>query len=729
MIQAALLTALLTLLQSAQPRFVSGTVVDPMGGTVPGATVQLEAAGVVVAQMQTSSDGRFSFASPSDRVRLIVTAPGFAQRAVVVDPAAPPLTIELEPAPFFEALQVTSSRGLEPRTDPTIAASVLASSDIAAAPAAAIDDVLKVVPGFTLFPSSRVANPTTQTMMMRGLGGSGVSRSLVLADGVPLNDAFGGWVYWDKVPHAAIDRIEVVRGGGSDLYGADAVAGIVQILTLDPNGPLGRVLIEGGNLETGRVSGFGGGRKDAWTLSAGGQWYTTDGYVLVRPELRGAVDRPSGSRHRSAIGSISYTGAWRLGLRASMFSEDRTNGTVLQVNDTDARLFSGDASGGLGGGSLSFRAFGGSQTYNQTFSDIEAEPPRSDEYLRAVQHVPSHSVGGSVQYSRQSGPTNVLFGGEVRTMTGRTVDTGYEHDSFIGVTETGGSERLGSAFVRTTVAVNERTTLVAGAHGDAWHSSSRTSSSSQTIGAFSPRVSLAYRVGDTGVAVRGAVFGGFRAPTLSELYRSFQVGNDVTLPNDALTPERLKSAEAGISVSRGAASIRVTGFWSILDDAVTSVTVATSPELNIRRRENADRIRSMGLEFEGDLRLSRALSLTVTGALIDSQFKGQTVLRDFRVPQVPEYSVAGTVRYRDPVWMGSGQLRVTGPQFDDDVNTRLLNRAIVVDVFGGRSITRRLLAFVAVENLFDADYDAGKIPVAITGLPRAFRAGIQIVVP
>jgi outer membrane receptor protein involved in Fe transport len=314
-------------------------------------------------------------------------------------------------------------------------------------------------------------------------------------------------------------------------------------------------------------------------------------------------------------------------------------------------------------------------------------------------------------------------------MTGRTVDTGYEHDSFVGVTETGGSERLGSAFVRTTVAVNERTTLVAGAHGDAWHSSSRTSSSSQTIGAFSPRVSLAYRVGDTGVAVRGAVFGGFRAPTLSELYRSFQVGNDVTLPNDALTPERLKSAEAGISVSRGAASIRVTGFWSILDDAVTSVTVATSPELNIRRRENADRIRSMGLEFEGDLRLSRALSLTITGALIDSQFKGQTVLRDFRVPQVPEYSFAGTVRYRDPVWMGSGQFRVTGPQFDDDVNTRLLNRAIVIDVFGGRSMTKRLLAFVAVENLFDADYDAGRIPVAITGLPRAFRAGIQIVVP
>src|SRR6185295_11733385 len=229
--------------------------------------------------------------------------------------------------------------------------------------------------------------------------------------------------------------------------------------------------------------------------------------------------------------------------------------------------------------------------------------------------------------------------------------------------------------------------------------------------------------------IRGSVFGGFRAPTLNELYRSFQVGNDVTVPNEALTPERLKSAEAGVSFSRRSASIRVTGFWSVLDDAVTSVTIATSPELNVRRRENADRIRSIGLEFEGDVRLSRALSLMVTGALIDSRFKGQTVLRDYRVPQVPDYSVVGTLRYRDPVWTGSGQLRVTGSQFDDDVNTRMLNRATVVDVFGGRTIARRTQAFVAIENLFDADYDAGRIPVAITGLPRAFRAGIQVVFP
>jgi outer membrane cobalamin receptor len=731
---AALLMALLALFQTQAQVIVAGTVVDVTGGTVPDATVQLEVGGVVVLQALTARDGQFSFlALPTDRIRLIVTAPGFAPRMVAVSPGvgASQLMIELEPAPFFDAVQVTSSRGREPQTDPTVAASVLGSTDVLSAPAAAVDDILKVIPGFTLFPSSRVANPTTQTMMMRGLGGSGVSRSLVLADGVPLNDAFGGWVYWDKVPHAAIDRVEVVRGGGSDLYGADAVGGVVQILTIEPSRPMGRILVEGGNLETGRASAFGGSRTGPWSFSLGGQWYTTGGYVLTRPNERGAIDRPSSSNHRTAIAAISYAASdtWRLGLKASMFSEDRNNGTVLQVNDTDARLFSGDARGALKGGFLTVRAFGGTEEYNQTFSDIEEEPPRSDEFLKARQRVPSHTAGASAQYARQWAGTSLLLGGETRAMTGHTNDTEYEHDNVVGMTRTGGSARLASGFARATIAVTERTTVVAGAHGDAWHSSSDTSPFSQTVGAFSPRVSLAYRAGDSGFVIRGSVFGGFRAPTLNELYRTFQVGNDVTLPNETLIPERLKSAETGVTFSRSVASIRVTGFWSVLDDAVTSVTIATSPELNVRRRENADRIRSRGLEFEGDVRLSRPLTVAVTGALIDSRFEGRTVLRDFRVPQVPKYSIVGTFRYRDPAWSGSAQIRLVGSQFDDDVNTRLLDRATVVDVIGGRTIARRTFVFVAIENVFDADYDAGKIPVSIAGLPRAVRAGVQFALP
>ena len=67
-----------------------------------------------------------------------------------------------------------------------------------------LDDALRFVPGFTLFrrTGSRVANPTAQGVTLRGLGGSGASRALVLDDGMPMNDPFGGWVYWGRVPRA-----------------------------------------------------------------------------------------------------------------------------------------------------------------------------------------------------------------------------------------------------------------------------------------------------------------------------------------------------------------------------------------------------------------------------------------------------------------------------------------------------------------------------------------------
>jgi len=731
--QPFLVAVLLSLAPANQPDTVAGTVTDPQGSTVPGATVQLEVAGVVVAEVQTGLLGRFAFSlTTTDAIRLIVTAPGFAQSIVMTPvPPAQPVVIVLQPAPFFEAVQVTSNRGDVARVDPTVTAAVFPASELITTAALALDDALKMVPGFTLFPSSRVANPTSQTMMLRGLGGSGISRSLVLADGVPLNDAFGGWVYWGKVPHAAIDRIEVLRGGGSDLYGADAVGGVVQILTVDPGRTMARVLLEAGNLETGRVSLFGGARKGRWSVGGAGQWFTTKGYVLVDPDERGAIERPAGSAHRSAMASVSYLGAtgWRFGARATAFSEDRQNGTVLQVNDTDARQGSAQAAGAVGRGYLSVHVFGGTQGYDQTFSVFSAEPPRASEELNRIQRVPTEISGGSVQWTRQWGQSSLLVGAEGRRIEGSNAETRFERDRALETSVVGGIEGLGSAFARVSLATSDRLTVVAGAHADLWHSDSRNSSFSQTTGSFNPRLAFAYRLGTSGAAVRGSVYGGFRAPTLNELYRAFQLGNDVTLPNETLTPERLKAGEAGVIVSRGRTSARITAFWNRLDDTVTSVTMSTSPSLNIRQRQNAGRMRSMGAEFEADVRLARTLSVALTSALIDSRFTGATRLRNYRVPQVAKYSVGLSVRYDNRRWTASGQLRVTGPQFDDDVNTRTLRRATVVDAYGGRTLARRVVAFVAVENVFDSEYDIGRTPMRTLGLPRAVRTGLQIALP
>ena len=751
---------------------IAGVVVDSSGAPVPDATVRLEVAGRTTHELRTGSDGRFEFPGEvSVPARVIVTATGFAQaiasmpegatrRTTVYTSSWGPeqndlpvegerwqvrqfagsenLTIALEPAPFFEAVNVTSSRTGQPKADPTVTVTVIPASELRTAAAVTIDDALKMVPGFTLFrrTSSRVSNPTAQGVALRGLGGTGASRSLVLANGVPLNDLFGGWVYWNKIPQAAIDRIEVQRGSGSDLYGADAVGGVVQILTVRPGRPTGRALIEGGNMGTGRVSLFGGSQAGGWHYSAGGEWFKTDGYVPVAVEQaagiapRGPIDSEIASEYRSALTTVGYQGAsgWRFSASGNVLVEDRLNGTPAVINATASRQGSAEVAGGLGGGLVSLHGFGGTQGYDQTFSAVSAT--RTSESLNRIQHVPTRVVGLGGQWIRPFGRHALLIGADGKFIKGSTIETPF---NALGVaqptTRAGGRQRLGSVFAQATFNVNDRLTLVAGALGDGWHTDSDTTDYAKTLRSFNPRASFAYRLGGSGVSVRGSAYKGFRAPTLNEFYRGFRVGSTQTNPNEALLPERLSGGEGGVLLSRGRVSARATAFWNVLDDAITSITLSTTPALITKQRANADRVQATGLEFEGDLRLPASVTVTVASGITRSSFKGDTVLRNNRVPQVPTYNVGLGLRYSDKGWTGSTQLRVTGAQFEDDQNLLVLRRATVVDAYLGRSLLRQVQAFVAIENLFDEQYDVGRTPILTTGLPRAVRVGLQIALP
>ena len=731
------------LAQTATP--IAGIVLDPSGSAVPGAVVRLEVSGTPVHELQTATDGRFAFPGDAGRpARVIVTAAGFAPATVDVAEPSGDLRISLEPAPFFEAVNVTSSRSDVARADPTVTVTVIPASELLSAAAVSIDDALKMVPGFTLFrrTSSRVSNPTAQGVSLRGLGGTGASRSLVLANGIPLNDAFGGWVYWDKVPQAAIERIEVQRGSGTDLYGADAVGGVVQILTVRPGRPLARALLEGGNMDTGRVSLFGGSRSSGWVYSGGGQWFTTGGYIPVAVVQdaglapRGPVDSKLASEHRSGLVMLGYQAAngWRADATGSVFDEDRLNGTRVQINSTASRSLSVDASGGVGGGLLSVRGFGGTQGYVQTFSAINAT--RTAEALNRTQHVPTEVVGFGSQWLRPWGRHTLLVGGEGRFIEGTTIEAPFmvvnlESGVIVALptTRAGGTQRLGSAFAQATLNLNDRLSGVFGVHGDGWHTESENTGYNKTLGSFNPRASFSYRLGDSGVSLRGSAYKGFRAPTLNEFYRGFRVGNTQTNPNEALLPERLMGGDGGLLISHGAVSARVTGFWNVLDDAITNITLSSTPALITKRRANADKVRAAGFEFEGDARLPSALTVTFAAGILRSKFTGTGSLSGKQVPQVPKYNLGIGARYVNYGWTGSAQVRVTGAQFEDDQNAFVLRRATVLDVYAGRSLVRQVQAFVAVENLFDNEYDVGRTPILTTGLPRAVRAGVQIALP
>jgi outer membrane receptor protein involved in Fe transport len=733
---SALLAFTLALPTAMQPiDRITGIVVDASGAAVPGATVQIEVAGRTLDQFVTGTDGRFEFKIAEDPARIVVTAAGFAQSAQEVSPDSRELRVTLQPAPFFEAVNVTSSRADVPRADPSMTMTVLPSAELLTSAALMLDDALKMVPGFTLFrrTSSRVSNPTAQGVTLRGLGGTGASRSLVLADGVPLNDAFGGWVYWDKLPQVAIERVEVMRGSGSDLYGADAVGGVIQILTWHPSGLAARSLLEGGSLETGRISMFGGDRIGAWRYTAGGEWFTTGGYVPVAIEQdpgiasRGPIDSELSSKHLSGLASAGYQSArsWHFSLSGSVFTDNRHNGTPAVINNTASRQGTGEAAGGLGGGLLSVRAFGGTQGYDQTFSAVSVD--RVTEDLNRTQRVPTRMAGTATTWVRPIGRHTLLVGADLRLIRGETQETQIALGRVLSSSVNGGTQRMWATFLQDTFVVNERLTLVVGAHGDRWHTESRNTDYDKTLGSFNPRASTAFRLGG-GVSLRGSVYKGFRPPTLNELYRGFRVGNTQTNPNEALLPERLTGGDGGLLFARGRLSTRVTGFWNVLDDVITNVTVSTTPQLIVKLRANADKMRTAGVEWELDWHVSPSWSAGVSTGIVDARFKGDTSLHDNRVPQVPFYNLGVSTRYARRGWTASSQLRVTGPQFEDDLNAYKLRRATVLDMFGSRHL-RSVNVFVALENALNSEYDVGRTPILTTGVPRAIRGGVQLTLP
>jgi outer membrane receptor protein involved in Fe transport len=583
-----------------------------------------------------------------------------------------------------ETIVVTATRTKTRLADTPTSVVVLDRSALATTPSPTLDDALRQVPGFALFrrTGSRTANPTSQGVSLRGVGASGASRALVLDDGVPLNDAFGGWVYWGRVPRAALDRVEVLRGGASDLYGSAAMGGVVQFVRRESGLSLD---FSAGSERTGTGSLFAAQQIGAWRGSVAADVLRTDGYVLVAPEQRGAVDVDANARHAAVDATVerAFGDAARAFLRASHYAESRQNGTPLQLNDTHFRQLAL----GVDAGPFVARAYGSAQDYHQTFSAIAAD--RSSERLTVDQRVPSRARGGSVQYARGVGDRNAVVAGvEERSVAATDIEN---------ASRTKGAQRTAGAFVEDSAIVAPSLTVSGAVRADRWNGET----------AWSPRLSALWRAGER-VAVTAAAYRAFRAPTLNELIRNFRVGNVLTLANQDLTAERLSAVEAGVRVG----ALRATAFSMTTDDTISNVTLSTTPSLITRQRRNQGSSRSRGLELDADQRLGRDWRLSAGWLFADA-----TLSTGRRTPQVPRNTATLQATWRGVLGV---QARWSSRQFDDDLNQFPLRGYAAVDLFASRGNV-----YVAVENVTNARIEAGATPLLTLGQPRAVRFGVR----
>lgn len=611
-------------------------------------------------------------------------------------PAAPPAATD-SAAAFSDTLVVTAARSEQRIVDAVASTSVLTRSDLAASADLTLDDQLRRIPGFSLLrrSSSLTAHPTSQGVSLRGLGPSGASRTLVLFDGSPLNDPFGGWVYWNRLPLSALESVEVARGALSQLYGSAAMGGVIQLLPRAARRDTLELRARGGEGATRDLEVFASdaepadaaasGSAGGWGYTLSGRHFATDGFLVVSPADRGAVDRRAGVDFDTVYGRFERGGVH---VSANAFREERENGTALQENDTRIRALEA----GWEGERWEWSLFGQSQRFRSTFSRIL--PDRSQEFLTARQDFATRAYGGSAAWRAGDG---WLAGADLRRA---------DWD--------GPGQALGGVFGQKTLALSPRIDLLAGARADLWRSGGTRTS-------VNPRLGLLVRATDA-VTLRASAYRGFRAPTLNELYRPFRVGNVETLANPNLDEETLVGAELGADLHPSSALFaRLNVYRNRIDGAVGNVTLATTPQLVTRQRQNLDRVTANGVEAEVHLRPAPRWALQGSYLYTDSRVQ-RTGLR---VPQVPQHQGTLGITFAGPVAVLL-QGRWVGEQFDDDLNQLPLRRAFVADLTLRRPLGSHVEVSLGAENLFDERVVTGRLPVEAVGAPRRVQLGITV---
>jgi outer membrane receptor protein involved in Fe transport len=664
---------------------------------------------------------------------------------------------------------VTASRA--PQAPEHVAASmtVFDGDAIRRAPVATLDGALRSQPGFSLFrrSDSFTAHPTAQGVSLRGLGPSGASRSLILLDGVPLNDPFGGWVIWTKVPRESLSHIELVPGGGATAWGNAALGGVVQLLDRPAGRSPNRAAVLAGDYGTRSLEFSAAHHMDRDTIHLRARDFATDGFRLVAPEHRGPVDIAAWSRHRwaSAGWHRAFSPEFQLGASVRLFEEKRGNGTPLQQNSSREKFASFHAAG-QPGTNFSWNATGyvQDQSFASSFSAVNAtrsaETPASDQY-----DVPADAIGAAWTGIWNRDDSRTSFGADFRRVTGETREHfTFSNGAFTRQRVAGGEQGVAGLFFLRDQPFTHALRATLGARFDAWRETGGHRRENDLVGgdvlrddryadregtAFSPSFGLVWRP-DENWRLRASFQRAFRRPTLNELYRPFRVGPNVTEANAALRTERVNSGELGAewtlrappAPGRSLLTLGAVAFWNDLRDAVGNVTLARGPGAFPivgfipaggvgRQRLNLERTRVQGLELSARWQPMRAA--TFSGEYL---YNDATVRRSARAPglvgkriaQVPRHSAAlGATLEPGLGFIVTPRVRWLDRQFEDDENALILGEVVVADLGVSRAFGEHLELFLNVENLGNVRIETGRTAGGLvnTGMPRLAMLGVR----
>jgi outer membrane cobalamin receptor len=703
-----------------------GAVVDPDGRPVAGARVLVSRGAPIVATAVTNTAGAFVFHNlPPGGYVVRVAAEGFSAEpvdvAVAARPVDPPLTIALRVAAISESIVVSAAQVDLPVSRVTDSVTVIGASELSAGQIEGVGEALRRVPGLTLTQSGGRGSLTS--LFPRG-GES--DYTLVLVDGIPMN-AFGGGAHVEHLPTANVERLEIVRGPQSALFGQGAIGAVVHVVTRRDGPPRAEFSAEGGGFGTTRLSAAAAGAIGAWSWGAGTERSASDGFTGRAPASGEAVSNDDYAR-RSLSVNVGWQGAGGRRVRGS------------------ARVGSDDRGfpGPFGANPAGF--FGGvdriSRGHNETIATgVAVALPWSDRVRQQAQ----------ITYGRLDSEFESPFGpssGDTRRLTAR-VQADARVSLALGVSAGAEiqRERAGSTFIvgpqGSPVPVRR---LAAGYFGEARYAppsvpmaltaglrieqirrdalaedpnpfGPRPFMPAETIVSVNPKLAARWLIGSAAqpswTAVRAAAGTGIRAPDAFEL---------AFTDNPGLRPERSRSVEIGLqqAIGGGRALVEATAFANRYNDLI--VAVGRFVQSSRFRTDNISNARARGLE------VSAAVRTPVRGARIDARITytwlDTEILAVDRGAAAPPPFTAGDPLIRRPRHQGFAELAMSQGRMHGYLRAGIRGRTLDVEpslgTFGGLfanpgytaiaagltvRIARTFDAFGRIENLFDRRYE------------------------
>ena len=449
-------------------------------------------------------------------------------------------------------------------------------------------------------------NPTSQGISLRGLGSTAASRTLVLQDNVPMNDPFGGWIHWDEIPAEAVDSVTIATGGGSDLYGSSALGGVIDVVPAHPT--TGRFDAERARRRPGHLLARHSAPTSATPHGANSSPPTPTAPPATSPPRPPSpapstppptsttsppAPKPTAFRQRQP--RLPHRQHAQRSPRQRHAHPDQRH-PPLALHRRRRLVRQPHASGRV-------RLFGSDEGYRQSFSSINAA--RTSETLTRLQHVRTQELGASTDASFALSPIAFVAGVDVRDIRATDNETPITSGLPSGIADTsarqrflgGFGEALATAHTASSATPPPRSPSASTPPPTSTRDPSPNLNSPPTLTPnrsefiASPRLGIVRQIAST-ATIHASVFRAFRTPTMNELYRTGQVGQETTQANSQLLSERATGWEIGATYTSPANLIALSGtyFWTEINRPVSAVLISSTATSIIDMRENLGQI-------------------------------------------------------------------------------------------------------------------------------------------